>query len=174
MGWVWGRGRRGELSPGCSPGGEAAAPRTPLVRATHSSSRALARDPEVAPAARPASVPRFPDTARKFRSRTPGAHPHPALPGRSPRPRESGGCGMKETLPHKHQPQVLFSLRAASSLAPPLHTRTSCTAPRPSPAEVRSRAREGYFGTLRNRRDTRGRASTQTGFARYSNHDLKI
>lgn len=117
-----GGGRRGELSPGGSPGGEAAAPRTPLVRASHSSSRVPAPDPEVAPAARPASVPRFPATARKFRSRTPGAHPHPAVPET---PGIGGASGWRRhphpTPPHKHQPQVLFSLRAASSLAPAPH-----------------------------------------------------
>eukprot|EP00073_Rattus_norvegicus_P050907 XP_017453291.1 PREDICTED: uncharacterized protein LOC102549226 isoform X1 [Rattus norvegicus] len=96
-------------------------PRTPLVRTTHSSSRAPAPGSEVAPATRPASMPRFPATARKFRSRTPGAHPHPALPGQSSRPSGSGGSRMEETLLHKHQPQVLFSLRASSSLAPAPH-----------------------------------------------------
>lgn len=131
MGWVWGRGRHGELCPGCSPGGEAAAPRTPIVCATHSSSRASAPDAEVAPDACPASVPRFPPTSRKFRSRTPGAHPHPALPGRSPRPRESGRLRDGGDPPAQTPATSFHFPFARQVLWLPLHTGTSCTAGSP-------------------------------------------
>lgn len=116
-----GGGGAGSSARAVRGAGRRQCPRTPLVRTTHSSSRAPAPGSEVAPATRPASVPRFPATARKFRSRTPGAHPHPALPGQSSRPSGSEGSRMEETLLHKHQPQVLFSLRASSSLAPAPH-----------------------------------------------------
>lgn len=124
MGWVWGRGRRGELGPGCSRGGEAAAPPDPP--SSHDPFKFAGPCARFGggTAGRPASVPRFPATARKFRSRTPGALPHPTLPGqsaRSVRSPGSGGLRMEETLLHKHQLQVLFSLRAASSLAPAPH-----------------------------------------------------
>lgn len=121
MGWVWGRGRSGELCPGCSPGGEAAAPRTPIVCATHSSSWAPAPDAEVAPAACPASVPRFPATSRKFRSRTPGA-PTPSAPGAVPEtPGIGEASGWRRPSRTNTSHKFSFSLRAASSLAPAPH-----------------------------------------------------
>lgn len=82
-------------------------PRGPLVRTIHSSSWGPAPDSEVAPAALPASVPPFPATARKFRSRTPGAHPHPALPGQSSRTPGSGGLADGGD-PHARTPATSF------------------------------------------------------------------
>lgn len=96
----------------------------------------------------PASAPFFPAAAQKFRSRTSGSNPNPGAPWALPETPRTGGGGLSGWCghpPHKPQPQVLFSFRAGSSVWLSIHTGTSCAAPRPSPAEVRIRARGRLF-----------------------------